>query len=200
MVIDLNSITSFQKLVIAKGLCDYQFIMDNWHTDSSDFRRVYYDFYLKARWAVMTNEGNSEPYFKKLQTILPDSDLISIITDLKKEMLNESYELSVGSKLLHTRNPNSPIYDSKVREYLGKNENVEFWWNRSKEMYGSSAPRGISEFDKIKHDWESLCEWYNQFLKSSRCKEWIDWFDYNFPNHKTISKIKKTDFIIFAAT
>ena len=49
MKIDVNGITSRQKLVIAKGLCDYQYIMDNWKKDDVDFRDVYYEFYLKAR-------------------------------------------------------------------------------------------------------------------------------------------------------
>lgn len=66
MAIELSSITSLQKLTIAKGLCDYQFIMENWQTDSEDFKTVYYDFYLKARWTVMTKSSNSIPYFNKL--------------------------------------------------------------------------------------------------------------------------------------
>ena len=34
---------------------DYKF-------DDSDFREVYYEFYLKARWAVMSNPNNNIPY------------------------------------------------------------------------------------------------------------------------------------------
>ena len=96
--------------------------------------------------------------------------------------------------MLHTRNDALPIYDSKVRVYLSNAENVEFWWNR----YGTSAPRGTSEREKLKHDWETLCNWYQEFLVSSRGKQWVDWFDRNFPNHKHISDVKKVDFIIFA--
>ncbi len=197
---ELSSITSLQKLTIAKGLCDYQFIMENWQTNSEDFKTVYYDFYLKARWTVMTKSSNSIPYFKKLQSISPTDDLMNIMIDLKEEMNQHDFEFSLSSKLLHTRNPSSPIYDSKVREYLSKEEDVEFWWARNKGMYGKPAPRGTSEYEKIKHDWISLCEWYDQFLLSNRCKEWIEWFDNNFPNYKTISSVKKIDFIIFATT
>ena len=198
MSIKINNITPIQKLKIAKGLCDYQFIMENWQTDSEDFREVYYEFYLKTRWAVMRKKNNRTPYFQKLQSISPTEDLVIIIEELQEEMEKHNFEFSFCSKLLHTRNPSVPIYDSKVNSYLGKEENVEFWWARSKDMYGSSAPRGTSKLDKIKHDWTNLCEWYNQFLQSSKGKEWIDWFDNNFPNHKNISNVKKVDFIIFA--
>lgn len=199
MSINIEMITPRQKLIIAKGLCDYQYIMDNWEKNDDDFRTVYYDFYLKARWAVMSKESNSQPYFRKLQTILPTDDLVDIVSDLKEEMERQSYELSLISKLLHTRNPSSPIYDSKVREYLSREENVEFWWQRKTGMSGKSAPRGTAEIAKIEHDWLALCEWYKEFLQSSRGLQWIEWFDSNFPTYKHISSVKKVDFIIFAA-
>lgn len=194
MYIDIEKITPRQKLIIAKGLCDYQYIMYNWQKNDADFQAVYYEFYLKARWAVMNKTSNSQPYFKKLQSISPDADLMSILEELKSEMEKGSYELSLGSKLLHTRNTASPIYDSKVREYLSKEEGVEFWWH----VKGSQAPRGISEFAKIKHDWEELCNWYAAFVPSERGRRWIEWFDTNFPAYRNISDIKKIDFIIFA--
>ena len=198
MSIDVNKITPRQKLIIAQGICEYQYIMDNWQENDKDFQDVFYEFYLKARWAVMNKPSNKIPYFQKLQSISPTDDLMDIICDLKSEMENKSYELSLGSKLLHTRNTSSPIYDSKVREYLSKEENVEFWWYRTKGMSGSSAPRGTSEFDKIKHDWQELCNWYSMFLSSPRGEEWIKWFDANFPTYTSISDVKKVDFIIFA--
>ena len=198
MAIHLQAITPVQKLTIAKGLCDYQFIMEYWHTNSEDFRNVYYNFYLKARWAVMSKRGNRDPYFQKLTSITPSNDLIEIIIDLKETMECHSLELSLASKLLHTVNPLSPIYDKKIREYLAHEENVEFWWQRSKKMYGQSAPRGTSELDKIKHDWTALNHWYQSFLTSPRGHEWIAWFDTNFPDHTAISDVKKIDFIIFS--
>lgn len=194
MYIDIDKITERQKLIIAKGLCDYQYIMENWQKNDADFQAVYYEFYLKARWAVMNKTSNSQPYFEKLQSISPDADLMVILEELKSEMERESYELSLGSKLLHTRNTASPIYDSKVREYLSKEECVKFWWH----VKGSQAPRSISEFAKIKHDWEELCNWYIAFVPSERGRRWIEWFDTNFPAYRNISDIKKIDFIIFA--
>ncbi len=114
MKIDLFKITPRQKLIIAKGLCDYQYIMDNWETDDSDFRAVYYGFYLKARWAVMSNPNNSTPYFAKLQSVNPEDDFMSVLSELRETMDKKSYEFSLASKLLHTRNPLLPIYDKKL--------------------------------------------------------------------------------------
>lgn len=196
MKIELANITSRQKLIIAKGLCDYQYIMDNWQVNDIDFKEVYYDFYLKARWAVMTNPNNLNPYFEKLQSINPEDDLMVILRDLREESQKKSYEFSLVSKLLHTRNASCPIYDRKVREYLSTAEDVHFWWQTSNKVSG--APRGVSEEDKIAHDWNMLCEWYNTFLQSPRGKSWIEWFDNNFSSYKDISNIKKVDFIIFA--
>lgn len=196
MRIDVNLISPRQKLTIEKGLCDYQFIMNHWQNDDKDFREVFYDFYLKSRWAVINKEGNKEPYFLKLQNISPTESLLKILDDLKESMETHSYEFSLASKLLHTRNDTSPIYDSKIREYLSKEENVDFWWYRPLKECGAS--RGMSVKEKIEHDWKELNSWYNKFLSSRRGGQWIDWFNANFSNYAFISNVKKVDFIIFA--
>lgn len=192
MKIDVYQITPRQKLTIAKGLCDYRYIMEYWNQNDSDFQAVFYDFYLKARWAVINKTGNREPYFEKLQEISPKDPLIDILDDLKSRMESHSYELSIGSKLLHTRNPSVPIYDKKVRDYLLEEEDVPFWWHQK------GAPRGKSEREKIEHDWNELTAWYADFLDSEQGLEWIGWFDKCFPTYTAISNVKKVDFIIFA--
>lgn len=188
MKINVGNITPRQKLIIAKGLCDYQYIMEHWKEDDEDFRTVYYDFYLKSRWAVMTKEENRNAYFDRLQSISENENLIDIVKALKKDMVKHSFEFSLASKMLHTRNPQSPIYDSKVREYLIHEEKVDLRW-------------GISEKDslcRIEYDWETLTQWYEDFLTSNRAEEWIAWFDENFESFSKISDVKKIDFIIFA--
>lgn len=193
-MIDITRITPRQILTIEIGLCEYRYVMEHWMLNDADFQSVYHDFYLSARGGVMRKEGNVKPYFDKLQSISPSDSLIDIIEDLKESMEQHSYEFSLSSKLLHTRNSLSPIYDSKVREYLSKEENVHFWW------HGTGAPRGTSEIDKIKHDWQQLNDWYDQMLHSDRGKEWIAWFDDTFPKDVGISDVKKIDWIIFAAS
>lgn len=184
----LSSITEKQKLIIAKGLLDYQFIMNNWRTNSSDFQDVYYEFYLKARWAKMANTTNQKDYFDLMHNST-SKDLITIIEDFEKT--TGSYEFSICSKLLHTINPSSPIYDSKVRNFLTKETDLDLWY------YTGRKPKA-QPLDKIKNDWEIICNWYNKFLASADGRNWINWFDTNFPDYKSISDIKKIDSIIFA--
>lgn len=195
-MIELSKITEKQKLIIAKGLCDYSYIMSNWKINDVDFQSVYYDFYLKARWAVMNLPENKAPYFDELQIIAPLANLMDVLDDLKVSMAAKSYEFSLGSKLLHTRNHLSPIYDSKVSDYLTLEENVDFWWHHTPKHRGAS--RGLSERQKIEHDWTALNAWYKDLLNSLRGKEWILWFNTNFPSYSSISDVKKIDFIIFA--
>lgn len=196
MRIDVKSITDRQKLTIEKGLCDYRYIMANWKKNDRDFQEVYYDFYLKARWAVMSNSKNQTPYFDLLQNLPVSSTLLEVLEALKQSMEKGSYEFSLGSKLLHTKNDTSPIYDSKVRDYLSSEENIDFWWQRSQKESG--CPKGVTEIDKILHDWKLLNDWYSSFLPSGRGKQWIEWFNSCFPNFSNISDVKKVDFIIFA--
>ena len=196
-MINLSIISNRQKLKIEKGLCDYCYIMNNWKINDIDFQDVYYEFYLKARWSVMNLDGNKKPYFYKLQNINPSDCLMNILDYLKVNMTANSYEFSLGSKLLHTRNPNMPIYDRKVRDYLTNEENVDFWWHNSPKVRGAS--RGKNERQKIEHDWIELNKWYKDFLPSPRGKQWIKWFDNNFRNYSAIiNDVKKIDFIIFA--
>ena len=145
-MINATSITDREKLTIAKGLCDYCYIMANWQRNDADFKEVYYAFYLKARWAVMRLPENRDPYFAQLQNIDPDDDFMGILDSLKTNMAAESYEFSLGSKLLHTRNPQKPIYDQKVREYLANEEGVDFWWQHSPRVRG--VARGFTERQK----------------------------------------------------
>ena len=196
MIIVPDQITPRQKLIIAKALCDYQYIMENWHVNDKDFQDIYYEFYLKSRWAVMSDSNNKRVYFDKLKSISPEDDLIMIVRELHKCIQKHSFELSLASKMLHTRNPSRPIYDKKIRDYLSKEENVNFWWQIANRKSG--VPKGTTDEEKIEHDWKMLCDWYNHFLRSQRGNEWIRWFNTNFPAYNKISDVKKVDFIIFA--
>lgn len=196
MKIDLERITARQKLTIIKGLYDYQYIMENWEKNDADFQAVYYEFYLRARWAVMGKPENAAPYFDLLQRISPTDDLMEILAELKRRTKPGSYEFSLGSKLLHTRNPSVPIYDRKVREYLSQEEKVDLWWQIPQR--DSGAPRGTTDEKKILHDWDILRKWYCKLLSDPRGAQWIAWFDSSFPDFTNISNVKKIDFIIYA--
>ena len=115
MTIDLNKITPKQKLIIEKGLLDYVYIMKCWKNNDIDFQKIYYDFYLRSRWKVMSKPENQYIYFKKLQNLNANESLFDILFYLKEHMGSNSFEFSIATKLLHTRNDQTPIYDSKIR-------------------------------------------------------------------------------------
>ena len=198
MLLDLSLITNRQKLTIAKGLLDYQYIMNYWKTDcvnadttiQEDFRSVYYGFYLKARWAKMSNGEYQNEYFQLLHSS-PQHDLMTIIDIFKNK--SGDYEFSICSKLLHTINPTFPIYDSKVRNFLKNKVGLDFWYLTGRKAFKTTE-------EKIKNDWTLLCTWYRDFIKTTEGKDWIAWFDVNFPSFQSISDVKKIDFIIFATT
>ena len=97
---------------------------------------------------------------------------------------------------------NNPIhwkkygYDSKVREYLLQEEQVSFQWHVSNRI--SEALCGTKDIEKISHDWECLCKWYQKHMASERGRAWINWFDRNYPMYASISEVKKIYSIIYA--
>jgi hypothetical protein len=179
--------------------------MKHVNDDDDDFREVYYDFYLKARSSVFAKkkkEGkqkkdnkNWDVYFQLLKnpTLLQNAtgkeQIEQIVEELRQHLSSHRFEFSFATKLLHTKDPRTPIYDSKVRKYL------KTAW---KKRFTSESSSKLGKLAKIKEDWKMLNEWYDEFLKSDTAKKWIEWFDKTFPNGKDISPVKKVDFIIFA--
>ena len=188
MRIDISKITERQILIIRNSINYYSYIQANYQKDDEDFRDVFTEFYLSSQGA-MRNEENRVPFFNKMRNCDANKKLIDIVKELYNELPINKYEFSFATKLLHTINNESPIYDSKVRIYLKKNEQVDFW------LY--YHPR-VNVLEQIEHDWKLLVDWYNRFLSTEESKKWIEWFDSQFPEHTHISKVKKIDFIIFA--
>lgn len=92
-------------------------------------------------------------------------------------------ESSYTSKLLHTINPNKPIWDKFVLMNLGLKQNTN-----SKDKINYS----INTYSKI----ESL---YFQFLSNDYANKCIEFFDINFPEGKMISNVKKIDFLLWSS-
>ena len=197
--IKVENITEKQKLTIENGINTYLYIMKYHKFDNEDFRDVYYSYYLTARSSVFskvktdkeTKEKTSNPnwntYFLLLKNAKGTESLESVVEKLKNELTSHSFEFSFASKLLHTKNPKIPIYDSKVRKYL-------------EEIYGMKflSESGTKTLSKIASDWQMLNGWYDKFLETDEARTWIDWFDREFPKGKEMSKVKKVDTIIFA--
>lgn len=187
MKIDLRAITDRQVLSIRNAINMYTYIQTHRERDDEDFRDVFTEFYLSSQ-GVMRKEENQIPFFRKLRECDPSQDLVELVEELYEELPVHKYEFSFATKLLHTVNNDSPIYDSKVRDYLKHNEGVDFWlYYRPRENI----------MGQIRHDWVLLKSWYQEFLKTPRAKGWVAWFDNQFPDAAWISPTKKVDFIIF---
>lgn len=196
--IDVNKITERQKLTIRNGINTYMFIMAHRDEDDDDFREVYYSYYLTARSAVFAKKKmnketkkkednpNWEAYFSLLHKTDGHESLMSIVEELQKGLVQQSLEFSFATKLLHTKNNQMPIYDSKIRKYLKEAEKKVFKTEKKNSL------------ENIQTDWDTLVNWYDDFQKTKEAKEWITWFDSNFPEGKEISAVKKIDTIIFA--
>ena len=109
----------------------------------------------------MSKPENQYIYFKKLQNLNANESLFDILFYLKEHMDSNSFEFSIATKLLHTRNDQTPIYDSKIRNYLIRQENVQFWW-----LTSLKNSRNKTKLEQIEHDWHLLISWYKNFLPS----------------------------------
>ena len=189
--IKVNEITEKNKKKIYDELVKYKFIMNSKGTIDENFKDAFNDFYLKCE-KEMKNSKNKDVFFNKLKGCLEDESindesLIDIVIYLKENMLINKLEFSFSTKLLHTVDDNYPIYDKHVAEYLKNNENVDLYFNF----------KNPNKIDYVIHDWKLLLEWYRKFLITDEAKEWINWFDKEFPSFSYISKVKKIDFIIY---
>ena len=186
--INLKNVTKEQKEYFRECLRNYCFIMEQKSKIplSEEFKNNFNNFYLKAR--RLKNEYKPK-YFKELNQRIKDTnisveDFDNILNKLNK--ITGAWEISITSKLMHTVNPDLPIFDSKVKNYLIKYEDVIL------SIYG----KGEQRKQAVLRAWCNLNNWYNNIeIKKS---DWIDWFDKEFPEYKDrISATKKVDFIIF---
>ncbi len=181
MSIELKKITDYEKLIIEKAACDYEYIMKHWRENDSDFQKVFYDFYIKARSPWMGGKKNVDACFDALKKYSEEKDIkrnIETIIGALKKNGNKNNEFSIASKIIHTIDDSAPIYDGKICKYLTKEGNVHLKWHNA-----SGEKRNI---DLIEADWEALCNWYKQFEDEDIRKPWIECFDGNFAGHKNI--------------
>lgn len=197
-MIDLNLITERQLMEMEVGLLQYEYIRSHFDLgDNEDFREVFTNFYLSSQ-GKMRQEDNRNPFFEKLFNTEPNQNLIELVQYLYDHLALSMYEFSFATKLLHTINNNSPIYDSKVYEYLKREEDVDFIDIQSSRRKKNG--RLMNKLERIEHNWNELNEWYGSFLQSPRGREWINYFDEHFPRYSHINNVKKIDFIIFSCS
>lgn len=97
-------------------------------------------------------------------------------------------DLSFTTKLLHTIDPNKPIWDSRIERVIEE--------------------RLVQDFDSLnmrlaKAKYEILNDFYNELIESGEAQEYINAFDERFKDLsdeelEQISAIKKIDFVLWA--
>lgn len=133
------------------------------------FRFVYQKFYGMDRF--VTNEFEEE-YFKKLEK--GETSLENVLT-VKS---NGKLQYSFSTKLLHTLNPDLPIFDANVGKALGI----------------SPGRKSIEGY--VKH-YEKLKEIYSKLKANSGMAKEISRFQEEFKNIGSISKSKAIDFLLW---
>ena len=177
------------------GLLQYDYIQAKFFSgiDNDDFRDVFTNYYCIPQFGMRRSE-NRNHFFEKLFNCSKNQDLVDLVNYLQTNCPAGSYTFSFATKLLHTVNPDSPIFDRKSYRYLKREERVDLWSVIS--FTKDSQGKRVYKPGIIEHNWETLNSWYSSFLVSKRGKSWINWFDSNFPSHHSISNVKKIDLII----
>ena len=176
--ISFNNVSNADINKFKAGLEKYDYIQKH-IADNSDFRNVYASFYFVPKFII--NEQNQQLYFSKMFLNRPNDPIA--FADLLKEAESDKYYFSFATKAVHTFNPESPIYDSHVVAYLVEQENVPLKTAQCK--------------NNFVYNWPLIKKWYREFEKDPRYKEWINWFDKQFPQYTWLTSTKKIDFIIY---
>lgn len=170
------------KTRLRNGLQRYLNIMENLHkidvSENAAFNVMYNGFYkIRQRPQEFYNDFYAYMQFHKTNAGLSFSNVLNHFFERF-----ERIEASFSSKLLATINPNQPVWDIHVLNYLGLRRPVS---NCRTEKY----QRTLNIYCQIE-------EKYKCFLQSNDCKNWIKIFDEVFPQVK-ISTTKKVDLIIW---
>ena len=148
---------------------------------NSDFAKAFDAFYRVRR-----NEKWREIFFNLFAEVKCGSvsaDFRTILEKLKE--CTHRTEASFASKMLHTWDNNSPIWDKKVIDFLVKERVIK----RPKPYDKERLNNRIETFQEIK-------EWFGN---KSNIQPLVDFFNQNYGTEKTdkISDVKKADFIIW---
>ena len=187
---------ALQKEDLKKRLPDYLYLINNFRKidvsrdkNFKDTYSVYFKFRGKAMWE------NFDKYFKFMQECKEnhrgsEGDLTfdTILDGLHKKL--KIVTPSFASKLLSMINHDMPVWDSEVRDELKKFGVI----HKVPPHYRQKNPN-ISEWHKFYT--EMVCGWYKGFVKSEEAKEWIALFDKQYPEARTITKVKKIDLILW---
>ena len=165
----------------------YVDIMQSIETENTikPFTRCAYENYYGMVQAHLKKEWR-EKYFKYADKCLKNNKKPTFSEAMKEigKYGNDKMQPSFVSKLVHSINKTEPIYDSKVKIFLEKEE-----------------PQGEKVEERIKSAiriYEEIWDFYNNNEYAVLRKQMLKVFDEKFPLAKRISETKKIDFVIWA--
>jgi hypothetical protein len=171
---------ALEKTVIGEGLKKYLYIMENLHkvdvSCDKDFQKVFNNFYRVRRDSefraayykfMQRNKNNKAVTFEKILRYLHEKD--------------GKVELSFSSKLLHTINPDFPIWDQYVTGNIGLQK----------------PEKSKNQMQDTINIYACLVSWYKNYTASQNGKKMIAIFDKRHPNGVHIAGTKKIDFILW---
>ena len=164
------------------GLSEYEYIMKTiCQTDVSknmDFQRRFNHFYKVRR-----NQDWRKKYYEIFERNKAKKEEVTFENILCNiYVFTDRTEASFASKLLATLNPDKPIWDSRVLNFLGLKPT------------GKSAS---DRQDSIIEVYGKIENWYKKYLITTEAKENIRIFDEMLPCYSWISDVKKIDYIIW---
>ena len=168
------------------GFYKYEKTLDLSNIKSKIYQKNYISFYRLRRdedW-IKQYFNFLEIYYKKHQSgdnycfkdIL--QDLYNVPSKSRDGQYQFKIEISFASKLLHTVNPDYPIWDSQVRKKLGI----------------SNSKKTINDAVKA---YDELCTRYALMKKDPQFKTFVVTFDSLFPKFTWITETKKIDFYLW---
>jgi len=188
--IDVAKFTNLMKLHLQIAVERYSYIQNEYdafknrpYDSNDDFVVEYTDFYaLKASLRDFSNPDVKRIYFDLLKKQRKPVESPEIIAKAFKHIVHMELGIWIGdhisfcSKIAHTVDTSIPIYDSRIKEYLGKVYNVPDNYNDIKKWYYSSD-------NNIKKDQSEIINWFKNSSFNQFCPD--------------ISDIKILDTVIF---
>jgi len=166
-----------------KSLKSYAFISREFKkgkTPTREFQKVYKDFY------VLTAAGLTQEFFDRYFQLLENKEtdlkkILKILSKIPRRKGDYAVELSFASKLIHTVDNNSPIFDKNVANVLGIKLNY-------KEDLDERIEDRVRAYELLKRKFTVL-------LKNPEVQEIIS--DFKEKLGADINNIKMLDFILW---
>lgn len=175
---------ALNKPILPRKIEEYTYLMASlYHTDvSSDLRyqKIFRDFWAMKRFY---DADFARDYFSIMEELKSSHKSVTFTEIFKRTIeINGKAQMSFSSKMLHSFNPEYPIWDSKVTE----------------DHFGFRKPYPY-ERDKVKAYSARYNEYmvaFYKYLTTDNAKTLIQMFDTKFPG-LNITDTKKLDFVLW---